>query len=58
MPETDAEQEIECVMDMVDDAFTYRFYLSTFTTQGREIRRLVIGKPRQLRVMFTQLEGK
>jgi hypothetical protein len=56
MPETDAEQDVECVMEVMDDVLHIDFTRNVEKVE--RIWRLVEGRARPLRVMLKQLEGK
>jgi hypothetical protein len=56
MPETDAEQDMECVMEMMDDVLHMDFTRNVDKVE--RLGRSVEWKPRQLRVMLKRLEGK
>jgi hypothetical protein len=56
MPETDAEQDLGCVVEMMDEVLHMDFTRNVDKVE--RIGRLVEGKVRPLRVMLKRLEGK
>jgi hypothetical protein len=56
MPETDAEQDVGCVVEMMDEVLHMDFTRNVDKVE--RIGRLVEGRVRPLRVMLKRLEGK
>jgi hypothetical protein len=56
MPETDAEQDVECVVEMMAEVLHMDFTRNVDKVE--RIGRLVEGTARPLRVMLKRLEGK
>jgi hypothetical protein len=56
MPETDAEQDVGCVVEMMDEVLHVDFTRNVDKVE--RIGRLVEGRVRPLRVMLKRLEGK